>query len=125
MSARRHTANENPGIGRHVLHPYSIAKQRAAGKRTRRINRDYAHLLAASAIERREPVDQRALPSARRPGDAYDQRIAGVRKYLLEQAGRVVTRVLNRAYRAADRAFIPGKNFLCQLVHQWMREAEA
>src|SRR5438105_10680364 len=65
----RHRANEHARIETDGFHPNAIAQQRAAGKRTRRIDGDHADLEAAFAIGADQLFGERALSRARRSRD--------------------------------------------------------
>ena len=66
-SPRGHGANEDARIGGVPLHADAVAQHRAAGVRARGIDGDDAHRLPASAVVRRQPINERALARARRP----------------------------------------------------------
>ncbi len=80
MTARRHRADEDPGVGRVVLHPHPVTQQRATGERRRRIDRQYADPLARCPVRRDERRRGGRLAHAGRSGDPDDVRPAGVRR---------------------------------------------
>ena len=83
----------------------AIAEDRAARERAGRIDRDHADGFGRLAGLRGQPVDQRALAGARRPGDADQIGATGVRKDVAhERAPRCRPRLRSARWRGPSPA---------------------
>ncbi len=99
---RAHGADEDAPIIGMRLHADAIAQDGAAGEGRAGVHRQDTHLQAALAQQAHQPIDQRALPGARRPGQADDGGTAGLPIERAEQ--RLVSRqfVLYRGDSTSD-----------------------
>src|SRR5207249_9612789 len=75
-AARGHGANEDALVEAHRLHANAVAEERAAGKRTRRIDGDHGDLAAALPVGPHQLFGEGALPGSGRAGDADALRAA-------------------------------------------------
>src|SRR6185436_4533086 len=87
VAAGRHAADEHTGIARVRLHADAVAEDRAAREGAGRIDRDHADGAPRLPDPGGEPVDERALAGARRPGHADEVGAAGAREDAANQLG--------------------------------------
>ena len=106
-AARRHRPDEHAGIERDGFHANAVAEQRAAGERRRRIDGDDADRQARRRDSAREPRRERALPRARRAGDADAPRAAESRVQRASSASKPWPMVLDDADGARERGLLP------------------
>src|SRR5664279_3441768 len=100
MAARRHRPDEHAGIRVKVLHADSVAENRAARERRRRVHGDDADLSPEDARLARERGGQRGLARSRRAGQARHTGAARSRKN--ERKKRAKARIVS--FGPCDRA---------------------
>src|ERR1700722_3572315 len=89
-----------------IGHANAIAEHGAAGKRTRRIDREDGDLLSKRTIFRDEAVDERRFSGARRPGDSNHLRMTGLRIDSLDDRARFGRSILDHGDQLSERAHL-------------------
>ena len=107
-AARGHAADVDAGVGKVVLHADAVAENRAAGVGAGGIDGDDGDGAILLAIKAGELIDQRALPRARRTGQADDPSFACVWEDCFEQIGPARRAILNARNSAGQRAGVAG-----------------
>ena len=92
------------------LHADAIAENRAAGVRTRGIDRDHADRTIGLTQLGGQPIDERALARAGGTGDADEVRASRLGEQSSDELGGAWRLVFNQGNRPRDRARISGKN---------------
>ena len=103
-----------------LLHANAVAQNRAARVRTAGIHRNHADGLPFRANQARKLIAQSALTRPGGPGDAENQRAAGMRKKLAQQRLGFGTAILDPRRGASQRAQVAVDDFLRGVSHGLM-----
>ena len=106
----RHAAHVHSCVAREIAHADSIAEDRAAAERTRRIDCHDRDLAGGPADRRSELRDQRRLAAPRNAGDADDVCAAGVLENRVERSAGFLGSGLRAGEEPGDRADLAREN---------------
>src|SRR4029077_13715673 len=106
MPATRHRADEDALIEETLAHPDTVAEDRAAAERARRIDGDDRDTGRALAVDAGESIDECRLAAARRARDPDRLRPAGLWVELAHRRGRAGRVVLDDGNETRDRSLV-------------------
>jgi hypothetical protein len=100
-----------------ALHANTVAQNRAAAKRTGRINGDNANRLFALAIFAGHAIHQRAFACARRSSKADNPRRSTVREQGFQQFGGIRQAILHGSNSARQRPQVAPADTFCPVLN--------
>ena len=108
VTAARHAADEEALVEETLAHPNAVAEDRAAAEGRRRVHRDDPDTVGRRPVRAGEPVDERALATARWTGDTDDLRVTGERIQRAQRVRSAGLVVLDDGQKPRGRSFVAG-----------------